>query len=131
MSHEAADFTGELKDCKRVIKGFGGTRHYNIKVGTIKWHWEDDHGRIHKFTIPQSYFVPEGGVRLLSPQHWAQTQNDTKPISGTREFTDHKSCTLQWKQRQFQRTVTLNHRSNVASFRMAPGFRKFEEYEVR
>jgi hypothetical protein len=67
MSHEAADFTGELKDCKRVIKGFGGTRHYNIKVGTLKWHWEDDHGRIHKFTIPHSYFVPEGGVRLLSP----------------------------------------------------------------
>ena len=38
MSHEAADFTGDLKDCTRVIKGFGGTRHYNIKVGTL---WQD------------------------------------------------------------------------------------------
>ena len=55
MSHEAADFTGHLKDSKRVIQGFGGTRHYNINVGTLKWHWEDDNGRIHKFTIPQSY----------------------------------------------------------------------------
>jgi hypothetical protein len=36
MSHEAAEFTGELRDCKRVIKGFGGTRYYNIKIGTLK-----------------------------------------------------------------------------------------------
>ena len=45
-------------------------------------------------------------------------------------MTDHKSCTLQWKQRQFQRTISLNQKSNVASFRMAPGFRQFEAYEV-
>ena len=66
MSHEATDFTGDLKDCERVIIGFWGTRYYNIKVGTLKWYWEDDNSRIHKFTIPKSYYVLEGGVRLLS-----------------------------------------------------------------
>ena len=47
MSHEAVDFTGHLKDCKRVKQGFGGTRHYNIKSNP-SWHWQDDKGRIHK-----------------------------------------------------------------------------------
>ena len=35
--------------------------------------------------------MPEGGARLLSPQHWDQTHNDNKPDHGTKEVTDNKS----------------------------------------
>ena len=67
--HVAEDFVGQLRDSSKVIKGFGGTKTTNVKVGTLSWTWNDDYGVPHKFTIPNSYFVPSGKVRLLSPQH--------------------------------------------------------------
>ena len=115
ISHKSEDFIGDLKDCQRQIKEFGGTRHYNVKIGTLKWHWEDDNSKIHKFVIPNSYYIPEGRVRLLSPQHWAQTQKDFKPISGTKEITDHQTTVLYWKQMKFQKTVPLSSQNNVAT----------------
>jgi hypothetical protein len=58
----------------------------------------------HKFVIPKSFYVPEGNVRLLSPQHWAQhwaqTQKDWKPNQGAGcEMVDDK-VTLFWKQQK-------------------------------
>ena len=38
---------------------------------------EDDEGKIETFKIPNSYLVPDGDARLLSPQHWAKHM--TKP----------------------------------------------------
>ena len=108
MSHMSDDFVGDLQECNKTIKGFGGRTHYNIYIGTLKWHWEDNQGKIHKCVIPQSYYVPERGVRLLSPQHWAQTQQDIKLKSGTMEVTNNQSSTLHWKQSKFKRTVMLS-----------------------
>ena len=125
MSHIPSDFIGPLHPSDRTIKGFGGTRHYNVFKGTIKWHWEDDNGKVHQFTIPNSFYVPEGGVRLLSPQHWAQSQRDTKPKPGTKEVTTHDTCTLKWKQGKFKRTTKLSKLNNVAIFWLALGFREF------
>ena len=67
MSHLPEDFVGDLRPCSRIIKGFGGTCHFIVQQGTLKWHWEDDNGKVHKFVIPNSYYIPEGGVRLLPP----------------------------------------------------------------
>ena len=67
-------FVGELRPSNRVVKGFAGSRTTNVQVGTLRWSWEDEMGKKHTFTIPNSYYVPDGQVRLLSPQHWSQTQ---------------------------------------------------------
>jgi hypothetical protein len=76
ISHCKEDFEpGTLKRCNRVVKGFGGSRVTNVQIGTIRWSWEDDNGVIYDFLIPNSYYVPDGKMRLLSPQHWAQTQS--------------------------------------------------------
>ena len=72
------DFIGELVDCNRTIKGFGGTRTTKTKMGTIKWSWLDDEGMVTTHRIPNSYYAPEGGVRLLSPQHLAQASKEMK-----------------------------------------------------
>lgn len=75
ISHDIGDFVPDsIRPSNRAIKGFGGTRVTNVKVGTLRWKWEDDQGVITEFLIPNSYLVPDGKVRLLSPQHWAQTQ---------------------------------------------------------
>ena len=73
MYNKSSDFDGELRPVKPVIKGFGGSRTYNVMMGTIKWKVEEDLGKVHTFRIPNSYYVSDGGVRLFSPQHWSKT----------------------------------------------------------
>ena len=121
ISHEPSDFISELKPCDRSIKGFGGTRTQRVMQGTLVWKWCDDDGKRHRFVIPNSYYVPDGGCRLLSPQNWAKTQND-KAKHGTGEFTDAKSCTMYWKNRKYKLTMPLSKNTNVANIHMAPGY---------
>ena len=117
LSHDEGDFVGPLKDCNRSIKGFGGTKFFKVKTGTLLWKWADDYGEIHRFLIPNSYCVPEGGVRLLSPQHWAKTQKDSKPFKGTGCETNESTMTLYWNQKKNKLTVPLGKTDNVATFR--------------
>ena len=55
MSNKSSDFDGEIRPVKQVIKGFGGSRTYNVIMGTIKWKVEDDSVKVHTFRIPDSY----------------------------------------------------------------------------
>ena len=61
-----------LEDTNKTIKGFAGAQTNNRKTGTLRWQWSDDSWIMHE--IPNSYYVPECELRLLSPQHWALTQ---------------------------------------------------------
>lgn len=97
-------------------------------MGTILWKWCDDDGKAYSFTIPNSYYVPAGKVRLLSPQHWAQTQRDTKPLRGTGSETLHNQVSLFWNQRSARLMIPLNKEDNVATFQMAPGYNKFTAF---
>jgi hypothetical protein len=64
-------------EASQVIKGFGNTKTLRTHMGTLHWKVLDDNGVEQTIRIPNSLFVPGGGVRLLSPQHWAQqTPND-------------------------------------------------------
>jgi hypothetical protein len=74
MSHRIDDFISELIPTDKVVKGFAGSRTSNVMKGTIIWKWEDDEGKVHKFIIPNSYYVPKGGVRLLSSPTRAKSQ---------------------------------------------------------
>jgi hypothetical protein len=127
ISHDVSDFITDLRPSSRCIKGFGSTRHTNVMTGTIQWKWCDDEGKMHRFTIPNSYYVPEGKVCLMSSQHWAKQQKD-KVHHGTGEFTDAKTCTLYWSGKSHQLTIPLSMSTNVATFALAPGFDKFHAY---
>ena len=72
ITHVCEDMPGELIPCHRSIKGFGGSKVWNVCHGTIKWCIEDDTGVKHTLIIPNSYYVPQAKVHLLSLQHWAQ-----------------------------------------------------------
>ena len=129
ISHNIDDFVdGKVTKLNRAIKGFGGTKTMNVSQGTLVWKWTDDTGELHRFEIPNSYYVPDGKVRLLSPQHWAQTQKDNKPIQGTGETTDAKNVTLFWNQRQNKLTVPISKKDNVATFQLASGYTEFHTF---
>lgn len=127
ISHRIEDFIGNPIPTKRSIKGFGGARVANIMSGTIAWNWCDEMGKVHKFQIPNSYYVPEGGVRLLSPQHWAQEQ---RKITKSRQSpygcdTTHNRSTLYWKGGN-KLMVPIDPTNNVSTFNLAPGYNKFK-----
>ena len=101
ISHRIEDFEGPLIDTGQQMKGFDGSQPSNVQMDTLIWKWQDNQGRIHKFKIPKSFYSPNGGVRLLSPHHWAQTQKDMR---GTRSDTTSKEVTLFWNKRHDQLT---------------------------
>ena len=127
ISHRIEDFIGTPSETRRTIKGFGGTRTSNVMIGTLLWRWSDDSGKIHKFKIPNSYYVPEGGVRLLSPQHWAQTQR--KQYGKNTQYgcnTRHDRVTMYWDNgTKYESVVPIGKSNNVATFNLAPGYDKF------
>ena len=97
ISHDQADSMGDLQECRRTIKRFVGQNHQNMYIGTIKWHWEDDQGKIQKMLIPKSYYVQEGGFRLISIQHWDKSQKDFESGPGIMETNNYLSSALQSK----------------------------------
>lgn len=121
ISHVIDDFEGPLTKVSRSIKGFGGTRVSNVMIGTLLWRWCDDEGKIHKFRIPHSYYVPQGKTRLLSPQHWAKSQGSAR--QHVSETTMYDKCILRWANGQL--TVPISKKDNCATFALAPGYNKF------
>ena len=130
ISHVRSDFVGDVVPSRRVIKGFGGARTFNVWTGTIKWSWEDDQGMTHRMLIPNSYYVPDGQLRLLSPQHWVQKGRTGKDkLNGAGKTTTAIHTTLFWGNCKFTCTVPINRSGdNVATFRMSTGFDKFNIY---
>jgi len=74
ISNRIEDFDGPVTKTDRTNRAFAGGRVGNAYTGTVVWKWLDDKGKQFKFRIPQSYYVLDGGCRLLSPQHWAKSQ---------------------------------------------------------
>ena len=129
ISHKIDDFVGELYDTNRVILGYNGSRTTNIKTGTLRWNWTDDNGINHTHVIPNSFYSPTGGVRLLSPQHWAQSiqRNLDSPHPPTC-VTTSRHVTLQWGNGKYIKTIPLGLRDNVATLYSSPGYDRFHAF---
>jgi hypothetical protein len=93
-------------------------------TGTFKFHIKDNKGGVHLIKIPNSKYVPDLKVCLLSPHHWAQEAKDHYPVpKGTKTDTNNKALTLIWKLRKHQQTIPYHPLTNTPSFRTAPALR--------
>jgi len=130
ISHDIKDFEGPVRKVNRSIKGFGGTRISDVSSGTIVWKWCDNEGKIHKFRIPNSYYVPDGKCRLLSPQHWAKTQLKYKSATSMAfgETTYANKCNMFWNDGANRLDIPLGKYDNVFTLHMAPGYKRFETF---
>jgi hypothetical protein len=118
MSHLKSDFVGELAETSLSVTGIHGTKQLQVFKGTMLWHIEDDAGIVHDVKIPNSYHVPKGNHRLLSPQHWAQQADDASCL------TLNDRAILKWNDGKAVRTVPIDSQ-NVFTFDTAPGYRRF------
>jgi hypothetical protein len=74
---------------------------------------DDDKGQTHELRIKNAYYVPESKIRLLSPQHWAQTSNDNHPNkNGTWCGTYEDRVVLHWNQEHSKKTILFNRSTN-------------------
>ncbi|KAL7562425.1 hypothetical protein ACA910_020567 [Epithemia clementina (nom. ined.)] len=129
ITHVRSDIPGDVTPCRRAIKGFGGARMFNVWSGTIHWKWEDDQGVIHRMIIPNGFYVPEGKVRLLSPQHWAQGRKGAEHYGGAGEVTYGTHTELFWNNWECRKTIPLDlGGNNVATFPLAAGYENFHAY---
>ena len=97
-----------------------------VKMGTLQWKWHDNHGKVHLFDIPNSYYVPNCSHRLLIPQHWAQMM--LKQCRGrTQETTDHRQTTLTWADGKYCLDIPLDQ-SNVATICLAAGYKASKSF---
>ena len=122
------DFIGPLEDTNKTIKGFAGAQTNNPKIGTLRWQWSDDSGKLHTFEIPNSNYVPSCDLRLLSPQHWAQTRSPVDRET-TRCITSSVNVYPRWTNgdEYYELTLPLNKRgSNVGTLYSHPGYNKYD-----
>ena len=126
ISNDKRDFITPLKKVNKHLKGLGGTLA-DIYSATIKCSIEDDDGITHDIVIPNGLYVKESPSKLLSPQHWAQTAQDFKPLPrGTWCSTYHDCIQLHWAQRKHTKTVKLSEGSgNIATMYTAPSYKAF------
>jgi hypothetical protein len=107
------------------IEGYSGSTSAT-HVGTVHWKIEDDLGCTHSILLPNTYYSPHGKHRLLCPQHWAQSANDTHLYpNGTWCATYADSIVLYWNQQQYRRTVKLLPNTNVGVICTAPGVQQY------
>jgi hypothetical protein len=93
----------------KQVRGFGNTISKITLQGTIQWEVYDDEGQRRQITIPNSYYVPNCEMRLLSPQHWAQEMKDDYPLpDGKLCSTYHNRILLRWNQQKHGKTMYIN-----------------------
>ncbi len=98
-------------------------------TGTFKFHIEDNEGRVHLIKIPNSKYVPDLKVCLLSPHNWAQEAKDHYPVpKGTKTDTNEKALTLIWNQQKYQRTIPYHPLTNTPSFCTALASRTYHAF---
>lgn len=124
ITNSMTDFVVPPTRVNVKVKGIGGSVVATHK-GTVRWSIEDDHGRNHTWLIPDTYFNESTPYRLLSPQHWAQTQHNGR---GTWAATYHDAVEMFWKDNRFKRSIPLAAGSNIALLRSAPGFSRMQAF---
>ena len=128
ISHDINDFVGPVTKTKKIIRSFGGNNQMKVYQGTITWSWADDDGNQRKFRIPNSYYVPDGRSRLLSPQHWASSQPKETYAQGRWHSSTHADrCVLHYGTSKL--TVPIGKVDNVATFYSTSGFKKIGRYK--
>jgi hypothetical protein len=119
MSHNINEFIrGTLKRVHyKKVKGFGNSITDITYIGTLRWVITDDDGVTHAFVVPNSFLVPNSGVKLLSPQHWAYEAKDNYPtVYGTWCATYKDRVILYWQQSKYKKTIYLDsNKGNVAT----------------
>jgi hypothetical protein len=117
---------GEKDDAE--VEGIKGG--LDIKgTGRFKFHIKDNKGGVHLIRIPNSKYVPDLKVCLLSPHHLVQEAKDYYPVpKGTKMEEDNEALVLIWKQQRHQWIIPYHPLTNTPSFHTAPALHTYRTF---
>ena len=102
---------------------------YNTIWGIKQLLMRDDKGGVHLIRIPNSKYIPDLKMCLLSPHHWAQEAKNHYPVpKGTKMEEDDEALALIWKQQRHRRTIPYHPLTNTQSFGNAPALRTYRTF---
>lgn len=119
-----SDYIDTPEDVNIPVQGLSCTVRAT-KMGTAWWLIKDDNGVVHSFLIQETYYNCKTPCRLLSPQHWSQTQQNGY---GTWCAMHHDLVKLFWKSNTKARMILLDKSSNVAYLQSAPAHSSFNSF---
>ena len=95
------DFQQPPMPIQSKVKGIGGHAQAMYK-GTVQWKVQDHKGHLHRFTLPNTYYMSTAPARILCPQHLAQMAQDNflNPL-GTGEVIGDQLIQLFWNQQKY------------------------------
>ena len=108
MTFNKNDFVTELIKDPANVKGFVNASQNLQYKGTVSWKIDDDNGLAHEIHIPNTYYSPKSKYRLLSPQHWSQTEREKYGMKHTAHcVTWDDKIELYWDHNNYKQTVPL------------------------
>ena len=123
---------GTIVQVSDNVKAFGGELTIPVSTCTIRWRLQDDQGRVTTELLPDSYYVPQGGVRLLSPQHFhkcmSEKYKDKFKGEEPESTTSQSKFVLKWDHNRRKITVPIDPVTNVFTFCLAPGVNEFDRF---
>ena len=92
-------------------------------IGTVRWKWHDDTGKVFSFDIPDVVYVKTLPFRILSPQCWSKSLHSPSYCTTTQEHIQ-----LTWNDGANSRTIRLDTNSNVAIMHSACDYKACVAY---
>ncbi len=84
---------------------------------------------MHLIKIPNSKYIADLKVDLLSPHHWAQEAKHHYPLlKGTKMEEDDEALILIWKQHKHRRTIPYHLLTNTSTFCTALALRNYRAF---
>ena len=118
----------ELQDTSAKVVGVDGVpRGIVAGKGKLVWYVEDDAGIVHKWIIPNAYYIPDCPKCLLPPQFFAKYGNTNKEKTQCLQLWNR--TVLKWGPNgEFTKTIWLGHNKDVPDMMSAASLRTYTEY---
>ena len=75
------------------VATIGGKGHQPSGIGTVRWTWRDDIGKLHEFLIEDVLFSPQSPINILSVTCFARQLKD---LAGTGIDTKQLQSRFYW-----------------------------------
>ena len=127
ISNEKRHFV-ELQESNAKVVGVDRVRRgITAGKGKLVWFVEDDQGIIHKWVLPNAYYIQECPKCLLSPQFFAKYGNTNKGTTQCLQLWNR--TVLKWgSEGQFTKTIWLGRGKAVPDMMSAPSTNTYREY---
>ena len=89
--------------------------------------WEDDEGTMHYFNIPNSYYTPNGGMRLLRSQHWSKEYR-IQTVKTSNQSTQEDRVVLTWNNNKNAKMIIIDNKNNIDMIHMSPNTKGYTTY---